>query len=136
MRLALALTLAVAPFAVACGSSDTADTTTTTTTTTSTGGAAAGATTYKSVCASCHGADAAGNLGPNITGSMSAGIGAWTEEQFITALRTGVNADGLELCSKMPKYGAAQLTDADLANVFAHLSTLSNDSEMLGTLCP
>lgn len=95
-----------------------------------------GKTLYAARCTSCHGSTGAGGIGPNITGSTTAGIGAWTDAQFADSLRLGKNAAGETLCQTMPRYTAAQLTDAQVADLFTHLKTLSSDTANPGTGCP
>lgn len=61
----------------------------------------------------------------NIT-SDETGIGNWTEEQFITAMRKG-KFKGLEnardLLPPMPWFNFAQLTDDDLKAIYAYLKS-------------
>lgn len=95
----------------------------------------AGAELYASNCATCHGPEGAGNIGPNITGSESAGIGGWTEEDFATAVRTGIDDEDEELCSQMPRFTPAQLSDGDISEIYAWLHAQSDDTENPGTGC-
>jgi mono/diheme cytochrome c family protein len=97
---------------------------------------AAGAPLFATNCSSCHGPKAAGQIGPNITGSTSAGIGSWTAAQFMTAVRTGVDDEGEQLCSTMPKFATSDLSDANLAAIHDYLLTLMSDTENPGTGCP
>lgn len=85
-----------------------------------------------SACQDCHGMDLAGGafpdpsvtvLVPNLTpgGELS----AWTEEQFITTIRTGVTPSGHEINKElMPLEEINQLTDDELKAIFAYLKTL------------
>jgi cytochrome c553 len=91
---------------------------------------------YARYCATCHGPQAEGRMGPNISGSTTAGIGTWTDAQFLAALRSGQSAEGKSLCSSMPKYSASQLSDTQVAALFAYLKTLRNDTANPGTDCP
>jgi mono/diheme cytochrome c family protein len=60
------------------------------------------------------------NLTPDATG-----LGNWTEDNFIGALRTGMHAgNGRPILPPMPWQGIGQLTDNDLKSVFAYLRTL------------
>ena len=68
------------------------------------GDATKGATVYSTNCVSCHSADAAGKEGPNITMSMTAGIGSWTYQQFHDAVRLGKDKDGTQLCPFMTPF--------------------------------
>ncbi|KAA8560732.1 Fructose dehydrogenase cytochrome subunit [Pseudomonas extremaustralis] len=54
----------------------------------------------------------------NITPSMSAGIGAYTAEQFARAVRDGVTPDGTHLYPAMPYTSYAKMTDADVAELY------------------
>lgn len=64
----------------------------------------------------------AANLTPDSTG-----IGAWTEEQFITAIRKGITK-GLPgsrpMLPPMPWPGVAQMSDPELKAVFAYLKSI------------
>jgi mono/diheme cytochrome c family protein len=82
------------------------------------------------ICNTCHGATGAGLLGPNISGSVSAGIGSWTEAQFAVAVRTGINKKGEMLCALMPMYPE---TDSDLADLYAYLLSQPNDTMTQGS---
>ena len=62
-------------------------------------------------------------LVPNLTpgGELS----AWTEEQFITTIRTGVTPSGHEINKElMPLEEINKLTDDELKAIFAYLKTL------------
>ena len=92
---ALSLTLA------ACGGSSTASE--------PTGDAAAGQQAYASLaCVGCHGENAEGNVGPNL-----AGFSDW--DKFQTVVRNGEDA--------MPKFGTDEVSDQQLADIFAWLGT-------------
>jgi len=51
----------------------------------------------------------------NITSHPENGIGEWTRDEIITALREGENKEGLPLCPPMPQFRG--LTDKDLNDV-------------------
>jgi len=55
----------------------------------------------------------------NITPSLTAGIGSYTEPQFAAALRQGIRADGSHLYPAMPYTAYAGLTDGDVEALFA-----------------
>lgn len=61
---------------------------------------------------------------PNLTPDIKTGIGSWSEEQIITALRTGVRPDGRTLSPVMPYLSYAHMTDADVAALAAFLKSL------------
>jgi mono/diheme cytochrome c family protein len=90
---------------------------------------------YRSNCARCHGATAAGDIGPNISGSTSAGIGAWTREQFRKAVRAGVDDQGQPLCERMPHFSEGALSDEQLNGIHDYLLTVMNDRESKASGC-
>ena len=90
---------------------------------------------YRSNCAQCHGAAAAGDIGPNISGSTRAGIGGWTREQFFKAVRGGVDDEGQQLCAQMPHFSESALSDEQLASIHDYLLTVVNDREVTASGC-
>jgi hypothetical protein len=63
----------------------------------------------------------------NLTPDDDTGIGRWTEEQFIRAMRTGWKmgiAGGAPVLPPMPWPNLAALTDEDLRAIFAYLRSL------------
>ncbi len=61
----------------------------------------------------------------NLTPDRNTGIGIWTEEMFIKAMRTGKHmGDGRDILPPMPWQAAAGLTDGDLKAVFVYLRTV------------
>jgi mono/diheme cytochrome c family protein len=100
------------------------------------GNAANGATLYASTsvgCNTCHGANAEGGLGPNITASTTAGIGGWTEAQFYQVVRNGVARSGMKVCFEMVPFTAAMLSDQGVADVFAFVLSKTSDVAQRGT---
>ena len=92
-------------------------------------------------CASCHATPGqddwtrlGGGLGlpsrfgtfrvPNISPDIADGIGAWTETQFITAMREGVSPDGRHYYPAFPYTSYQRMGVDDLADLFAYLKTL------------
>lgn len=81
-------------------------------------------------CRSCHGADFTGGGGPppgaaNIT---PVGIGDWSEQDFLTALREHKRPNGTSISEAMPRtYG--QMTDDDLKKIYAYLKTVPRKGE-------
>jgi mono/diheme cytochrome c family protein len=76
-------------------------------------------------CRGCHGADFTGGGGPPPGGSnlTPVGIGGWTEQQFMTAIREHKRPDGSTIDEAMPRmYG--QMSDGDLRAIFAFLRTV------------
>ena len=61
----------------------------------------------------------------NLTPDPETGLGKWTEEMFITALRTGRHeGKGRPILPPMPYSYVSSLTDDDLTAVFAYLQSL------------
>jgi mono/diheme cytochrome c family protein len=86
-------------------------------------------------CAGCHnerftgGAHAGGPPGAlpaaNITGDPVAGIGRWTEAQFVTALRTGRRPDGTAIdTTQMPIAMTRQMNETELQALYRYLQTV------------
>ena len=63
--------------------------------------------------------------GPNLTPDRETGLGNWSEQDIVTALRTGVRPDGRELAPIMPWRAFAELTDTDLHSVALYLKSLA-----------
>jgi mono/diheme cytochrome c family protein len=66
--------------------------------------------------------------GPNITPDRKAGIGAWTEAQFIRAMRHGERPDGSSYFPAFPYPSFTKIADADLRDLWAYLRTLPPSS--------
>jgi len=61
----------------------------------------------------------------NLTPDTATGIGSWTPEMFIKAMRTGKDmGEGRDILPPMPWPNFAQMTDQDLRAVFAYLRSL------------
>lgn len=63
----------------------------------------------------------------NLTSDSATGIGAWPEETFISAIRTGKhlgNPNGRDILPPMPWAEIAKMTDEDLKAVYAYLQSL------------
>jgi cytochrome c553 len=83
-----------------------------------------------STCALCHGSNFNGQviridaeyLAPNLT--MGGEMHAWSEEDFITTLRTGVTPNGNQLKDVMPWEYFGQMTDDELRAVWMYLQSL------------
>jgi mono/diheme cytochrome c family protein len=61
---------------------------------------------------------------PNISPDAADGIGAWTEAQFVTALREGTSPSGEHLYPAFPYTSYRLITTDDLRDQFAYLKTL------------
>ncbi len=63
-------------------------------------------------------------VGGNLTPDKETGIGCWTSEQVITAIRMGKRPDGGELSGVMPYAAFSHLTDEDAQAIAAFLKSL------------
>ncbi len=61
---------------------------------------------------------------PNLTPDRESGLGKWTVEDIIRAVRTGERPDGRMLIPVMPYHSYAVLTDADARSLAIYLGTL------------
>jgi mono/diheme cytochrome c family protein len=80
-------------------------------------------------CTTCHSPNLTGGkpgqgapVGPNI--SPTGEEGAWTRDQFINTIRTGVNPAGHQLSDQMPWKTFKNMTDQDMGAVYAYLHSL------------
>jgi len=62
--------------------------------------------------------------GPNITPDKKAGIGNWSEADFLRALRQGDRPDGSNYFPAFPYPSFTKITDADARDLWAYLRTL------------
>lgn len=90
-------------------------------------------------CASCHTADPAKPFAggkridtpfgavysPNLTADRETGLGAWSDEDFVRALRYGVAPDGSRYYPAFPYPYFTKLTRQDLLAIRAYLATLA-----------
>jgi mono/diheme cytochrome c family protein len=65
--------------------------------------------------------------GPNLTPHPQAGLGRWTEADFVRAMRKGVRPDGAHYYPAFPYTSFAGISDADLADLWAYLRSLPPD---------
>ena len=61
---------------------------------------------------------------PNITPDPEAGIGNWTDAQFLKAMHEGVRPDGARLYPAFPYASYTYLTDVDVLSIKLYLTTL------------
>ena len=61
---------------------------------------------------------------PNLTPDKDPGLGNWTKQEIVTAIRTGVRPNGRILAPMMPWRGYAALTDADAGAIVEFLKSL------------
>lgn len=62
--------------------------------------------------------------GPNLTTDAETGLGKWSEDEIVTALRAGKRPDGRILAPIMPWMSLASLTDEDAHAIAAYLKSL------------
>lgn len=99
------------------------------------------------LCGGCHTASGGLELGgnpafkggalpaPNLTAD-SAGLGDWTDQQIITAFRTGVDSDGRHLDPTMPYWLFHGMSDADAMAIVAFLRSLPTSTTATGDSNP
>lgn len=61
---------------------------------------------------------------PNISPHPKDGIGAWTEANFVTAMKKGTSPDGRHYFPSFPYTSYQRMTNADLRDMFAFIKTL------------
>jgi len=66
--------------------------------------------------------------GPNITPHQQAGIGRWTEADFMRAMRHGRRPDGANYFPAFPYPSFTSIADSDLRDLWAYLRTLPASS--------
>jgi mono/diheme cytochrome c family protein len=69
-------------------------------------------------------------FGPNITPDPEAGIGRWTEADFVRAMRHGKRPDGANYFPAFPYPSFTLITDRDLRDLWAFLRTLPPSSRV------
>lgn len=75
--------------------------------------------------------------GPNLTPDSATGIGDWSEDDIVTALRTGKRPDGRELAPIMPWRNLAALADEDAYAIAAYLKSLpAVENKVIGPFGP
>lgn len=62
--------------------------------------------------------------GPNITPDPEHGIGAWSDEDFLRAMREGIAPDGSHLYPVFPYPSFTKMTDADILDIKAYIFSL------------
>jgi len=68
-------------------------------------------------------------FGPNITPHPQAGIGKWTEADFVRAMRHGRRPDGANYFPAFPYPSFTNINDQDLGDLWAYLRTLAPSSQ-------
>jgi len=67
--------------------------------------------------------------GPNITPHPQAGIGRWSYDDFVHAMREGVRPDGANLFPSFPYPSFTKISDEDLRDLWAYLRTLKPSAQ-------
>jgi mono/diheme cytochrome c family protein len=62
--------------------------------------------------------------GPNITPHPGAGLGHWSEADFVRAMRLGLRPDGAHYFPAFPYPSFTRISDADLRDLWAYLRSL------------
>jgi mono/diheme cytochrome c family protein len=76
-------------------------------------------------CASCHGDDLNGSTSPIGPAAPSLRlVKGWTEEEFISTLRTGIDPSGHEMSPLMPWKSTGRLDDVELSALYQYLVSL------------
>jgi mono/diheme cytochrome c family protein len=82
------------------------------------------------ICQACHlknlagGRRTGGNISANITPDRETGIGAWTDEQIIEAIRNGKRPDGSRVRPSMGVFWYHDLADTDVRAIVAYLRSM------------
>jgi mono/diheme cytochrome c family protein len=82
------------------------------------------------ICQGCHlsnlagGRRTGGNISANITSDRETGIGAWTDEQIIEAIRNGKRPDGSRVRPSMGVFWYNELSDTDIRAIVVYLRTV------------
>jgi mono/diheme cytochrome c family protein len=75
-------------------------------------------------------------VGQNLTPDKETGLGAWTDEQIVAALRTGKTPEGRDLSPVMPYPALSHLTDGDAQAIVAFLRSLPSVSNKVQNFGP
>jgi mono/diheme cytochrome c family protein len=67
--------------------------------------------------------------GPNITPDPQAGVGRWSEADFVRAMREGVGPDGANYFPAFPYPSFTKISDEDLRDLWAYLRTLKPSAQ-------
>lgn len=72
---------------------------------------------------------------PNLTPDVDTGIGGWTDDQLATAIRIGLDKEGLELCPQMEH--APNMSDFEAYSLVMYLRSLTPVKHaVLRSVCP
>jgi mono/diheme cytochrome c family protein len=99
------------------------------------------------LCGGCHTASGGAELGgnplfknstlpaPNLTPDAT-GLGAWTNDEIINAIKNGVDDEGRHLDAAMPYWLFHNLTDGDVLSIVAYLRSLPKSVAAAGATNP
>jgi mono/diheme cytochrome c family protein len=77
-------------------------------------------------CTGCHGDDLNGGTSPvGPKGPSLRLVKAWTQEEFITTLRTGIDPSGHEVSPLMPWKSTGRMDDVELSALYQYLVSLN-----------
>jgi mono/diheme cytochrome c family protein len=68
--------------------------------------------------------------GPNITPHAQAGLGRWSEQDFVRAMRRGERPDGAHYFPAFPYPSFTKISDQDLRDLWAYLRSLPQSDRM------
>jgi hypothetical protein len=72
---------------------------------------------------------------PNLTGDPNTGIGNWTDDEIVRAIRNGIDDQGLELCPQMQHF--AQYNDYEAYSVVMYLRSIPTVNQVVPrSVCP
>ena len=95
----------------------------------------------EALCSGCHAASLGGNAtfpnvpAPNLTNDAT-GIGEWTDQEVMNAIRNGVDDEGRHLNPVMPYWLFHNMSDADALSVVAYLRSVPPVVAAIGTANP
>ena len=75
-------------------------------------------------------------VGENLTPDKDTGLGKWTDDQIIAAIRTGKTPEGRELSPVMPYPALSHLSDADVQAIVAFLKSLPSVTNQVKNFGP
>ena len=92
-------------------------------------------------CASCHGEKLEGGeelhsdfgtfRAPNISPDPTNGIGAWTRQDFLNAMKSGVSPDGRHYYPAFPYTSYTRMTSKDVFDLMAYIDSLPASSNQV-----
>lgn len=72
---------------------------------------------------------------PNLTGDDETGIGGWSDDQLATAIRTGLDREGLELCPQMKHF--TEMSDFEAYSIVKYLRSIPKVRNVVPrSVCP